>query len=319
MRRKTYDDIVKNKAIYTFDKLIGESKVFTETVSYAKKLAKSSATVLIQGESGTGKELFAQSIHNHSNRSDMPFIAVNCGAIPHALIESELFGYEEGSFTGAKKGGQVGKFEQADRGTIFLDEIGEMPMPLQIRLLRVIEEGVVDRIGGRNPIPVDVRILAATNKNLKAEMEKGKFRQDLYYRLFVLPLFLPPLKERKEDIPLLFEYFLEKSSKRNKVRVPNMSKDEIKMILNSPWNGNIRELENAAELYAVTGSFPISFIEEEVDLGELNEKMGRLEKIEKRELEKAIILNDKNLSKTAIYLGVSRSTLYRMLKKYDIK
>ncbi|MBP2028836.1 transcriptional regulator with PAS, ATPase and Fis domain [Acetoanaerobium pronyense] len=318
MRRKSYDEILKNKAIYTFDKLIGKSQIFLDTIDYAKKLATSSATIFIQGESGTGKELFAHAIHNYSERKESAFIAVNCGAIPHTLIESELFGYEEGSFTGAKKGGQVGKFEQADSGTIFLDEIGEMPLSLQIRLLRVIEEGVVDKVGGKNPIPVDVRIIAATNKNLKLEVEKGRFRQDLYYRIFVLPLFLPTLKERKEDIPILFEYFLEKSAKRNGVEIPKISKEEVQKILNNPWSGNIRELENAAELYAITGSFPTSFIELERATENFPDKMGRLEKIEKTELEKAIILNERNLSKTAIYLGVSRSTLYRMLKKYNI-
>lgn len=319
MKRKNYEEILKNKAIYTFDKLIGKSQIFLDTIDYAKKLAVSSATVFIQGESGTGKELFAHAIHNYSDRKENPFIAVNCGAIPHTLIESELFGYEEGSFTGAKKGGQTGKFEQANAGTIFLDEIGEMPIHLQIRLLRVIEEGVVDKVGGQNPIPIDVRIIAATNKNLKLEVEKGKFRQDLYYRIFVLPLFLPTLKERKEDIPILFEYFLKKATKRHGSEAPNISKEEIQKILNNPWTGNIRELENAAQLYAITGSFPSSFMEDEFLPKQSDEKMGRLERIEKTELEKAIILNDRNLSKTALYLGISRSTLYRMLKKYEIK
>lgn len=167
-----------------------------------KKIANNRSTILILGESGCGKEVFAQAIHNYSKRVDEPFVAINCGAIPNQLIESELFGYEEGAYTGAKKGGNIGKFEQANNGTIMLDEIGEMPLDMQTRLLRVLQENVITRIGSRRSIPIDVRIIAATNKDLKKEVELGRFRKDLFYRLNVLPLYLPPLRERTHDIAI---------------------------------------------------------------------------------------------------------------------
>ncbi|MCS4465766.1 sigma 54-interacting transcriptional regulator [Clostridium botulinum] len=182
------------------------------------------------GDSGTGKEVFAQSIHNYSDRKDKPFIAVNCGAIPRNLIESELFGYEEGAFTGAKRGGYRGKFENSHGGTIFLDEIGEMPLDMQIKLLRVIEEGVINRIGSSKQIPVNSRIIAATNKDLREEVEKGNFRKDLFYRINVLPVYLPALKKRREDIPLLIDYFMNKTSKhlnKRKVEIPSVYMESL--------------------------------------------------------------------------------------------
>ncbi|MFA9424476.1 MAG: sigma-54-dependent Fis family transcriptional regulator, partial [Sedimentibacter sp.] len=213
-QRKLINEIIRSHAIYTFDKIIGKDENFLHVVTFAKKISDSRSNILIMGESGTGKELFAQSIHNYSARAQGPFIALNCGAIPRNLIESELFGYEEGSFTGAKLKGNPGKFEIADGGTIFLDEIGEMPLDLQTRLLRVIEEGTVSRIGSAHEMVVNVRVIAATNKNLKLEVENGTFRKDLYYRLNVLPLRLPSLRERKDDIKLLIEYFMERISKK---------------------------------------------------------------------------------------------------------
>jgi len=183
--RKFSGKILSGQATYTFEQVIGKNEKFMKIVAYAKKIADSKSTVLITGESGTGKEVFAQAIHNYSIRKDEPFIAVNCGAIPRTLIESELFGYEDGAFTGAKKGGNAGKFEIAEGGTVFLDEIGEMPTDMQVKLLRVIEAGVITRIGSSIETPIDVRIIAATNKNLKNEVESGNFRKDLYYRLNV--------------------------------------------------------------------------------------------------------------------------------------
>ena len=190
----------RNKATYTFDSLIGNSPTFLDAKDQAKKAAKSDSNVLILGESGTGKELFAHSIHNDSKRSMGVFIKVNCAAIPAELLESELFGYEEGSFTGAKKGGKIGKFEAADGGTIFLDEIGELPLHMQVKLLRVLQEKEVERIGSTRSIPIDVRIIAATNRNLEEMVEKGEFRLDLYYRLKVMIIEVPKLSERSEDI-----------------------------------------------------------------------------------------------------------------------
>ena len=226
-------------------------------IDYAKKIADSKSTVLITGESGTGKEVFAQAIHNYGIRKDEPFIAVNCGAIPRTLIESELFGYEDGAFTGAKKGGNVGKFEIADGGTIFLDEIGEMPIDMQIKLLRVIEEGVITRIGSSIEIPIDVRIIAATNKNLKDEVERGNFRKDLYYRLNVLPIYLPPLRERREDIPEFINYYMEKTSKKLNKQSVNISEEYMKYLIDYDWPGNVRELENVIELMINSEEFKL--------------------------------------------------------------
>ena len=228
--RKTANKIMGRQAIYTFDKIIGENRDFVKIIEFAKQISDSRSTILILGESGTGKEVFAQSIHNHGNRRDEAFVALNCGAIPKNLIESELFGYEEGAFTGAKKSGHPGKFEVADGGTIFLDEIGEMPLDMQTRLLRVIEEGVVSRIGSTKEIVVDVRIISASNKNLVEEVNKESFRKDLFYRLNVLPLYLPPLRERRDDIPLLLDYFMERISKRinkRKMELPEEYLEEL--------------------------------------------------------------------------------------------
>ncbi|QSQ09226.1 Regulatory protein AtoC [Koleobacter methoxysyntrophicus] len=232
-------------AKYTFDDIAGNSEAIKNTISKAQKIAKSNSTVLIIGESGTGKELFAQAIHNESSRKPRPFVAVNFAALPENLVESELFGYEEGAFTGAKKGGKEGLFEQAHGGTIFLDEIGDASLSIQARLLRVLQEKEVMRLGATKILPVDVRVIAATNKDLKQLVEKGLFREDLYYRLRVLPLTLPPLRERKEDIPVLAEIFMKKYgiSKR-------LSKEAQYCMDKYNWPGNVRELENVMEYVA---------------------------------------------------------------------
>lgn len=318
--RKLVGKILSGQAIYTFNKIIGKNEEFLKTIEYAKKIADSSSTVLITGESGTGKEVFAQSIHNYSIRKEEPFIAVNCGAIPRTLIESELFGYEEGAFTGAKKGGNAGKFELADEGTIFLDEIGEMPTDMQIKLLRVIEEGVITRIGSHRQIPVNVRIIAATNKDLKKEVAAGNFRKDLYYRLNVLPIHLLPLRERADDIPLLFDYYMGKTSKRlNKRRVP-ISPEYLEYLKNHEWQGNIRELENVIELIVNTESVQPNFLEKKV-ITKHSAKAGiglSLEQVEKQHI--ITILNESagNFTAAAKILGIGRNTLYRKLEKYDI-
>lgn len=321
--RKLANRIMGRKAVYTFDKIITENQIMLEIIDFCKKVADSKSTVLITGESGTGKEIFAQSIHNFGKRKEESFIAVNCGALPKTLIESELFGYADGAFTGAKRGGQAGKFELSDGGTIFLDEIGEMPLDMQINLLRVIEEGYLTRVGSSIPIPVDVRIIAATNKDLRQEVKNGNFRKDLFYRLNVLPVHLPPLRERKMDIPLLITYFMNYLSKRlNKkpIFIPN---DYMNQLLDYKWQGNIRELENFVELIINTEKLP-----DNIDLQHLNvetiktehkeSNLVSLATIEESHIRKVLEYNDFNIMKSAKVLGISRNTLYRKMSDFDI-
>ncbi|HFL3828564.1 TPA: sigma 54-interacting transcriptional regulator, partial [Clostridioides difficile] len=321
--RKLANKIMGRQAIYTFDKIIGQNRGFKKLIEFSKKIADSKSTVLITGESGTGKEIFAQSIHNYGNRKDEPFVAINSGAIPKSLIESELFGYVEGAFTGAKKGGQPGKFEIADGGTIFLDEIGEMPYDMQTRLLRVIEEGVVSRIGGVDQKVVDVRIIAASNRDLKEEVKKGNFRRDLFYRLNVLPIEIPPLRERKEDIPILIDYFMKKVSKRlNKKEVP-IRKEQMEKLINYEWPGNVRELENFIELIINMESVPIKLTNDnfKLDIKEFDDINGEtlsLEQVEKKHIIKVLKKYSGNITHSAEVLGIGRNTLYRKIEKYKI-
>ncbi len=253
------------RAVYNFEDIIGESKEIKKVISYAKSISSSPSTVLIEGESGTGKELLAQSIHNYGDRKENSFIAINCGAIPKSLIESELFGYEDGAFTGAKRGGgHAGKFELANGGTLFLDEIGEMPLDMQVNLLRVLQEGYVTRVGGDKVIPVNVRIIAATNKDLKKEVEMGTFRQDLYYRLSVIPIILPPpIRERRGDLPILIKYFLRSKSIKLNKPMPHIKEDIYSNMLQYGWPGNIRELENFIENIVNLRGGDSSFVLEE--------------------------------------------------------
>lgn len=323
--RKLANDIMSNRAVYSFDKIVSRNKEMLKIIEFAKKVADSKSTILIMGESGTGKEVFAQSIHNYSNRKDKPFIAINSAAIPKSLIESELFGYEEGAFTGAKKSGQIGKFELANGGTIFLDEIGEMPLELQTRLLRVIEEGIVTRIGGTDNILVDVRIIAASNKNLREEVAKGRFREDLFYRLNVLPMTIIPLRKRPEDIPLLVDYFSKKISKRLNKREVKFSKEEMDILMNYSWPGNVRELENFIELTINLEYVPVDFFNHEID--EINEKIPAeswlnedlsMESMEKYHITNVLKICKGNITKAAEALGIGRNTLYRKIQKYKI-
>ncbi len=334
--RKTASKIMGRQAIYTFDKIIGKNKNFLKVMEYAKKIANSRSNTLIMGESGTGKELFAQAIHNYSERHKESFVAINCGALPKSLIESELFGYEEGAFTGAKRSGHPGKFEIADGGTIFLDEIGEMPLDMQTRLLRVIEEGTVSRIGSTREIVVDVRIIAATNKDLNEEVKKGNFRKDLFYRLNVLPLRLPPLRERKDDIPILIDYFMGRISKRLNKKAIQIPDKYMDLLLSYDWPGNIRELENLVELIINTESIPMS-LEKKHIIADTNTKCNynyevfnsadsnsqdevlTLEEVEKQHIIKALNRFNGNISLTAKALGIGRNTLYRKIKNFNIK
>ncbi|WP_143329642.1 sigma-54-dependent Fis family transcriptional regulator [Clostridium baratii] len=336
------DNVYTSRSAYkTFDDILGESDAILNVITNCKIIANSPSTVLIQGESGTGKEILAQAIHNFSYRRDKKFVAINCGAIPKNLIESELFGYEEGAFTGAKKGGKLGKFEVANGGTVFLDEIGEMPLEMQVHLLRVIQEGRITRIGSEKEIPIDVRIIAATNKDLKEEIKNGTFREDLFYRLSVIPIYLPPLRERKGDVEKLIEHFLRiKAFKLNK-NVPKIDENLYNKLINYSWPGNVRELENCIEnIVNLDGKISYQFedekkeknIKEAIDSHkecEVNDEddsgiyieIGddfKIKDIEKILIEKAIKHNQYNMSRTARSLGISRNTLYYKLDKYNI-
>lgn len=335
----TINKYSNTEAICTFNDIIGESSQLKKVLKEAKLISQSPSTVLISGESGSGKELLAQSIHNASNVSEGPFVALNCGAIPKNLIESELFGYEEGSFTGSKKGGKPGKFELADGGTIFLDEIGEMPIEMQVTLLRVLQEGTITRIGGKTAIPVNVRVIAATNKNLKEEIKKGTFREDLFYRLNVIPLQLPSLKDRIGDVPILINYFLNIKSKKLHKPIPQIEQRLYKKMISYCWPGNIRELENCIEnIVNLNGktSYEINFDEchclKTDNLGNPIESnitnlspspnnyvIKPLVILEKEEIEKALCFFDGNITKVATQLGISRNALYNKMKRYGIK
>jgi len=319
--RKLANKIMGRKAIYTFDKIIGQSPVMLELIEFAKKIADSKSTVLITGESGCGKEVFAQAIQNHSPRKNEPFVVINCGAIPRNLMESELFGYDDGAFTGAKRGGQIGKFEVADGGTIFLDEIGEMPLEMQTKLLRAIEEGTIVRVGSTSEIPVNVRIIAATNKELRKEVKKGNFRHDLYYRLNVIPIELPPLRERKEDIPRLTNYFMKKIAYRINKRPVTISEEEMHIITHYTWPGNVRELENFIELGINKEKLPMELLKDEIVVpliahNEINNVS--LETMEKKHIAHVLENESYNITNAAKILGVGRNTLYRKLDKHRI-
>lgn len=327
-QRKSIDSIMGRHAIYTFDKIVGKDANFLQVINFAKKISDSRSNILIMGESGTGKELFAQSIHNYSERSNGSFVALNCGAIPRNLIESELFGYEQGSFTGAKAGGNPGKFEIADGGTIFLDEIGEMPLDLQTRLLRVIEEGTVSRIGSSHERVVDVRVIAATNKNLKQEVENGTFRKDLFYRLNVLPLRLPSLCERKGDIKLLLDYFMDRISKKLNKKKVHIPLEYIEKLVEYNWPGNVRELENYVELAVNTEMVPdihmLNFEESSNQSIKIKSAANFSSVLSLKEMEKEHIVNvlestGYNITQAASVLGIGRNTLYRKLKEFEIE
>ncbi len=301
-------------AKYTFNDILYKSEIMEGTIEKAKKYSKLNAPIHIYGETGTGKELICQSIHNNSLRKNAPFVAINCSAIPANLIESELFGYEKGSFTGASSEGKLGVFELAHGGTLFLDEITELPYDLQSRLLRVIQENEIMRIGGDNIIPINVRIISASNKKLIGEVEKGNFREDLYYRLNVLELQIPTLEEREDDIILLAEHFLEKYSKEyNLPQVRLYCKDKNNLI-NRKYNGNIRELENLIQRLAILNDKNILKSETDVEEDEL--KLDTLEDMSLKYINKIFISTDKNIQETCDILGISRSTLWRKLKDF---
>lgn len=316
-------------ARFTFEDIIHKSEKMAKTIKIAKVGSNTDMTVLIQGESGTGKELFAHAIHNNSSKASKPFVILDCSTIPKELVESELFGYAEGAFTGAKKGGKLGKFELADGGTIFLDEIGEMPIDIQAKLLRVLQSGTFTRVGGNEPIEVDIRVIAATNRNLEEEVKKKNFREDLYYRLNMFSLEIPPLRYRKEDIIKLIDCFLEKAATKLDKKGITISNDALDILINYDWPGNVRELENAI-FRAVNLCFegeilpvhlPESIVEKTEIVVPVRGKKADKKSLEDMEIKHILELleeNNGNKKKTAEILGISRSTLYRKLKKYGV-
>ncbi len=315
------------KKKYHFDNIIGQSGKMQEVFRAMEKIIDSNVTVLIQGESGTGKELIARAIHYQSKRANKPFVAVNCSALPESLLESELFGHERGAFTGAT-GKRIGKFEVANGGTIFLDEIGLMTQVTQAKLLRVLQEREFERVGGNELVKVDVRVISATNVDLEEAVKSGTFREDLYYRISVFPIKLPPLRERKEDIPLLAAHFLDKFSKQENKNIEGIAPDAMELLMNYSWPGNVRELENAIEravLLASTNEITPKDLPQNVRaIGErkVYEKESTLsswiEKLEEEALRQALLECEGNISKTAKKLGIGRATIYRKAKKYGL-
>ncbi len=319
---------------YGFPRILGESQAIKRTVAETQRVATTETNVLLLGESGTGKELFARALHHLSNRREKPFVAINCAAIPETLIENELFGHERGAFTGANDR-RLGKFELAAGGTVFLDEIGELPLAVQGKLLRAIEEKTVDRIGGKAPLPVDVRVVAATNKDLKAAVEKGEFRGDLYFRLAVFPIEIPALRQRDNDVLLIAREFAAQLGKELRGREATLNEDSLRALQTHHWPGNVRELENAIERACILTDTMVlepkdlglaqhsgedSAQLQSLDLsGSLFEVTQRaIRSVERRKIQAALAANDNNKTRTAEDLGVSYKTLLTKLKDYDL-
>jgi len=323
------------KAVEVRHQMIGDSPALRQVTAAIARAAPTNATVLIQGESGVGKELVARTIHRNSLRSRERFVQVNCAAIPEELIESELFGHEKGSFTGATEK-QVGKFEQADRGTIFLDEVGDMSAKTQAKVLRVLQEGEVERLGSARTIKVDVRVIAATNKNLEEEIERGRFREDLYFRLAVIPIFVPPLRDRSGDIPLLVRYYIEQLSRDSNARPKRITQAALEALQRYRWKGNIRELRNTVERLIIMSAGDTIDVADLPDLvrstgvpatvkasGDNDSvKAGTLREFkdvsERAYLVSKLRENGWNISKTAEVIDTPRSNLYKKLEQYQI-
>jgi two-component system response regulator GlrR len=307
---------------YDFANIVAKSEKMQNVLLLVSRIAKTSSTVYIHGESGTGKELIARAIHLSSDRKDNPFVAINCAAIPETLLESELFGYERGAFTGAVQGSK-GLFTQAHKGTLFLDEIGNMPLSLQKKSLRVLQERQFYPVGSNKPVEVDVRVIVATNQDLKKEVEAGRFREDLFYRIHVIPIILPPLRERKEDIPPLVEYFLKKFGAQMKKKVKGLTPAVMQKLMLHDWPGNVRELENTIE-------FAMAMTEHDVITDDLihqgdktSEKLKPLKEA-KAAFEKGYVIHlleitKGNVSRAAELAGKYRPDFYNILRKYDLK
>jgi len=316
--RKLVDKISGTKPFFTFDSLLGSSPAFMEAISLARRASNSDTTVLLLGETGTGKELFAQAIHNGLDQADKPFIPINCGAIPGELLESELFGYVEGAFTGAQRGGRSGKFILANGGTILLDEIGDMPHDMQVKLLRVLQTGEVHPVGAQKSLQTNARIIASTHVNLSNAVEQNRFRQDLYYRLNILQIRIPALRERgREDIRILANYFLKKSNP-----LFQFTADAMDTLVTYNWPGNVRELENTIQrALHVCRKNKITA----KDLGiantpqtSLKNSFGTIQQMEEKMITDALLENNSNMVQTSRQLGISRATLYRKVKQYGL-
>lgn len=317
-----------NSAYYTFEELLGISQKFRKAKQLAIKIALTEANVLLEGESGTGKELFAHSIHSLSNRKNKPFVRVNCPSIPFELAESELFGYEKGAFSGARNEGKPGKFELSEGGTIFLDEIGSLPLTIQAKLLRVLQEKEIERLGGRNMIKVNFRLIAATNVNLADLVAKERFRADLFYRLNTLPIKVPPLRERLEDIGLLINHFLDKISRTLGTSIPPISDEALEILTNYKWPGNIRELTNVLEQSVLnillqqtkviqTENLPSYVLEKRYPINEYESSLRSIVRdAEKQAIKRALLVTKGNKRRAARLLGIQRCVLYQKLNKY---
>ena len=312
-------------AKFTFSDIIYKSSAMSQVIAMAQQVAVTEARVLLEGESGTGKELFAQSIHNASKRKNGPFIAVNCSAIPNELIESELFGYDEGAFTGAKKRGNPGKFELAEGGTLFLDEINSMPLEMQAKLLRVLQQNEVTRVGGCQAIPLNVRIISASNQPVDDLVREGHFRLDLFYRLGVMVIRIPPLRERIQDIPVLFSSLLSQVCQKSGKIINDYDSNLVALLCSYNWPGNVRELENYIEravVLARTGCLRIEDFPGKIYHSEAVfacDNLKPLAKQEKEVIEKALQMFGGNISKASKVLGISRNTLYSRMKDYNIR
>jgi len=316
-------------AKYTINDIVGQSRSILLLKEQILATAKTKSTIMILGETGTGKELVAHAIHRMSIRRHNAFVRINCAAIPDNLLESELFGYDQGAFTGAVKGGQIGKFEAADGGTIFLDEIGDMPLTLQAKILRVLQEKEIEKVGGQVPIPIDVRIIAATHHNLRELVKDRKFREDLYYRLHVIPIQIAPLREHREDIPMLVEYFLAKHAKELDIKKPAIDREYMTAMVEYDWPGNVRELANIVEMTismsrgTITKFLLPSFMTSDSYQPPLVEDFSVLrnfsEQAEKEAIIKALDTFHGNKVKVCELLDISRSSLYNKLKKYNIE
>lgn len=311
---------------YKFDNIVGKSVAVQKAKSLAYLASQSDSTVLLYGESGVGKELFAHSIHSSSKRKNAPFIKVDCAGIPDNLLESELFGYEEGAFTGARKGGKPGRFERSHNGTILLDEVGDMGLPMQVKLLRVLQEREIERVGGTETLEIDTRVIASTRFNLKEKIAKGEFREDLYYRLEVIPIWIPPLRERKEDIPSLVSHIINKFNKKIGKEIRYVSEDVITIFKDYSWPGNIRELENFIERAINLTNEEIIGVESFPHFKKQKiEEIRKLQSIIKNDnkdiemvhIRRALELTNGNKRKASMMLGIPRSTFYLKLKKYN--
>ena len=313
---------LENSAEFYTPEIIGKCQQMSEVYDIIERTSATDATILITGESGTGKELVAKALHMQSPRKDFPFVVINCGAIPENLLESELFGHEKGAFTGAHVQ-RKGRIERANQGTVFLDEIGELSVALQVKLLRFFQEREIERVGGREPIQIDVRIIAATNRNLEEEIEKERFRPDLFYRLSVIPINLPPLRERGQDILTLANHFLNMFNLEHERKIKGFSREATKLIQDYSWPGNIRELENKVKRAVIMTKNAV-IIPEDFNLKfeeSPQEKMNlrkAVEEFEENCIRQALLKNDGNVSRTAQALGINRTTFYDMLNRYNI-